>query len=311
MNLPFTLQQDPATKRYILRFNASLYKESNCLRKVYYRAVEGLTQEGKDFKMEYGTAFHKALRLRYDGGDLQAQCKVALDHYMSVDCGEDWRSSAHLLNCITQYDIAYKADMVQPLTLPDGTRALEITFSIPFYRNKWIEVLLCGTIDMIGRYLGQVVIVDHKTTSLSQADSYLASYRTSPQLMVYELACGIILPNVVQGSVINGIFLSKTNKNTFKRSEVISFSDSQKRRFEIGLRGRIALIADNLAKHIDNSATQESLDELLNCNYTCCEETLGQCSFVGLCACDSEADATSLKSLNFVNRIYDPLTFQA
>lgn len=307
--MTLTIRQDPTTMRYVLMYNASLHKDSNCLRKVWFTAFEGLTQEAKDFKMEYGTAYHKAMKVHYSGGTDEEAVQAAIEHYSNVEAGDDWRSLGHLVACLTQYFNYYKTDLLRADVAGDGKHFLELTFAVPFHQTSLVDVLLCGTIDMRGRYMGQRVIVDHKTTSLSQVDSYLASYRCSPQLMMYKFIHEKLFPGEPVQCLINGIFLNRTSKNSFKRSDIINFTTNQMQNFELHLLKRIKAVVESFEKYLEVGKGLEF--GMFTPNYTCCEEKFGSCQFLPLCLAETEGDAESLKSANFVNRVYDPLAFQA
>lgn len=305
MNLPFVIEKDPTTGTYILRFDASLYMQSNCLRYVKHRLFHGLSSERKDFKMEYGTAFHKALAKHYSGGSTQDVVTAAVNHYALVDVPDgDFRNSAHLVNCLLQYIEFHRGkDLLQPIKVADEW-LLEIPFALCLYKTNRVEVLLSGTMDMIANYLGQRVVTDHKTTSLTQVDNYLNSYSMSPQLMTYVYAYKRKFPDQGISALINGIFLNKTNKNTFKRSDVISFSDTTLKKYENHLLRTVAEIVKDFESFLDGNT------EAFPCNFTCCEKKFGSCEYLPICLQDNEGDAESIATQQFSQRTYNPLLFQ-
>lgn len=308
--LPITATYDADTKRVIVMLNASLYKESNCLRKVQLKAILGLGSGGteKDYKMEYGTAFHKALVVLYSKGTLEAAIQAAFDHFFGVYVPDnEWRNSGHLIKTIMDYHNTYgKADMLTAnFDLLTNKPMLEQTFAIPFYRTDRVEILLCGTIDMIGTYMGQLVIVDHKTTSLTQIETYLRSYELSPQLLTYVYVHSVLFPGISVGAMINGIFLGRTGKNNFKRSDIFNFSENHLASFKYHLTQRAEAIAENLEAQIDNIA------DAFPPNYTCCEQKFGQCEYAPICLCTTPSDMLSIANSNYIAGRYDPLRFQA
>src|SRR6185295_12008553 len=187
------LQHDPQTGRYIIMFDASIYKESSCSRKLFYKLIRGLRSSTKEFKMEYGTAFHKSMVEFYTTGNLDNMIKLATDHYCSPEIfipETDWRTPANLVTTVVKYWQQYGEGKERLVAVKDneGKPILEKTFAIPYYQDDLFEVLLTGTIDMIAldNLTGYTLLVDHKTTSLTQVDNYLNSYYLSPQLMLYN-----------------------------------------------------------------------------------------------------------------------------
>lgn len=306
-----TLQRDEATGRYVMLYNASLHKESNCLRKVWFRMLRGLGSGTKDFKMEYGTAFHKALELYYGGEkDVAVISKVAFQHYANPEIyipDNDFRSVAHLVNCIMQY-VAFwsgECDQLKPI-VADGKAQLERPFSLPLLRTELVDVLAVGTIDMIATMYGQRIIVDHKTTSMSQIESYLNSYVMSPQLMMYKMNHDLLFPdNPLDGCVINGIFLSKSNKNTFRRSQVFPFSDNQIANFRMQLVAKVTDIVVAFERAIKTGRVEHFMQ-----NFSCCEEKFGMCSYLPVCSTQNDEDVESIIATNYTAKTYNPLKFR-
>lgn len=307
-----TVQRNPENNKYVMMFDASVYKTSNCARRLWYNMFRGLTTEGKDFKMEYGTAFHKALEVFYDGGTMDQMVQVAINHYMSPDIhipDSEWRSPAHLANCVMQYYNLYKpADFLRPMRDKDGKIMTERRFSFPFIQTKYCEVLLTGTIDMLAYYMDFPCIVDHKTTSLTQVDTYLATYELSPQLMMYRSVYDAWFPESPEmGCVINGIFLSKSNRNNFKRSPIINYTKEHLECFKRHLRLRVMEIIEVFESALANEIDPE--EQFLQ-NFTCCEEKYGMCAFTPVCLQPTKMDRESIIANTFTTRVYDPRKFQ-
>lgn len=310
--ISIAVEFDEQTKRYILHFDASLYNESNCLRKVYFKLIRGIGHGDKDFKIEYGTAFHKALQVYYSGGRVEECVNAAFNHYSQSDImipENDWRSLAHLVNCVQQYVKHYNgSDLIKPLQLEDGSFALERRFSYPLFKTKHVEILLSGTIDFIGTFASQYsCFVDHKTTSLTNVDGYLNGYVLSPQLMLYKFMHDKLFGGDI-ACLINGIFLNRTNKNTFKRSSLITFSKQQIKSFEWHLMDTIYEIV-NRFEHL-LLGNDNDVERLFPQNFTCCNEIYGLCEYAPLCMTQEDADKEMLIELNYTKRQYNPLTHQ-
>lgn len=310
------VEQDPETKKYILRFNASLYKESNCFRFVWYKLFRGLTpsnQQGSYFA-GYGNAVHRALKLHYSKKPFQECVEAALNYFSKFAVPKSaWQNHAHLVNCITQYVDFYKkeGDLLIPKTI-NGELLLEKTFAIRFFKTDLVEVLLCGTMDMIAEFASLNVIADTKTRSLKKVNDYkiaeyLNSYNLSSQMMFYKFAYRLMYPGQDADNLINGVFLDEENRNKFKRSDIISYSDRQMLKFEEGLRGKITHLVNEFEHYLGSEDKEKSLEHIFQQNFTCCSQF---CDFLPICSTQEESSVETVIETLYQAKLYDPLVFQ-
>ena len=298
------IKLEKAEDRYILRIDASAYKESACYLKFYYTTVRGLRSSYMNHKMEYGTAYHKALETFYATGDKAESLNQALSHYSNPEIiipDSDWRTAGHLANCITQYFETYDEGDGLKVERHEGKPLLEMKFGFPFYTNGFIDVIICGTIDFIGTYFGQNVICDHKSTAVTTIDRYLDSYRMSTQIMLYTLVMRKLFPDRNYQALINGIFLSRTGKNKFQRSPILDYSDTKLAYFEQHLTQTIVKFVELLTKNL-----KEDKNYFLP-NFNCCETKFGMCKFVKICNAGDFGEAVIEN--DFYSKPYNPLNF--
>ena len=291
--------------RYILRIDASSYRESTCDLRFYFTTVRGLRNNHMNHKMEYGTAYHKALEKFYATGDRTAAMNMALEHYSNPEIvvpETDWRTAGHLATCLTQYFDNYSEVDGLVVEQHNGEPLLEMKFAYPFYTNGTVDVLLCGTIDFIGKYFGQNIICDHKSTAITSVDRYLDSYRMSTQLMAYTMVLRKLFPDRNYQAIINGIFLSRSNKNKFQRSAILDFSQDRMEKFEEHLTNTVIDFADLIAKGIKTN-TIPFLP-----NFNCCETKFGMCRFADIC--NSGEHSETIIDNEYYTKLYDPLQFQ-
>ena len=305
------LEIDPETRRTVARIDASLYKDSDCLRYVFFKLVQGYTpasqvtggvKDTKDLPMEYGTAFHKGLQARAQGKSFDEQLRAVTDHFTQpsiVVPENEWRNIGHLVATYVAYDTYYKSH--SDLLIP---KHAELRFAYPFYKTEKTEIVLCGTIDLVAEYCGRLVISDTKTTSVWNSDQYLAEYDLSPQLMIYKWVYDKLNGTDV-GCMINGIFISKTKFATFKRSEVMSFSQEQ-----IGyMITNLELFATQLAALIEIDHPESFIP-----NYNCCIKRYGEkaivCPFAILCKQPTLKEGLELAEALFSRKVYNPMLFQ-
>jgi len=300
------IKLEKADDRYILRIDASAYKESACDLKFYYTTVRGLRSSYMNHKMEYGTAYHKALETFYETGDRAEAMNEGLTHYSNPEIiipDSDWRTAGHLANCLTQYFDTYQDVDGLKVEKHEGKALLEMKFGFPFYTNGFIDVIICGTIDFIGTYFGQNVICDHKSTAITGVDRYLDTYRMSTQIMLYTLVMRKLFPDRNYQAVINGIFLSRTGKNKFQRSAILDYSAEKLAYFEQHLTQTIVKFVELLTKNI-----KEDKNYFLP-NFNCCETKFGMCKFVKICNAGDFGEAVIEN--DFYTKLYNPLNFNA
>lgn len=305
--------------KLLILFDASAFSHSDCLRDIYFLIFRGLSNESKDFKMEYGTAFHKALAAYYNNGSKEQAIQAAITHYSNPEIvipEEDFRTLDHLINCLMQYWEFYKGDVVKAVEF-NGQKLIEKKFAIPFYQDDICEILLSGTMDIKTWYYGgQKVIMDHKTTAVSWPQGYLAEYELSPQLMMYKLINDMLFPDDNDGDtigcVINGIFLAKpavtkgTTNNKFQRSDVFTFRPAVMAAFRRRLERVVIEMAAELKKLLDNGGILS--DEMFPQNFNCCSRKYGMCGYKELCK-NSEFQDDIIEH-SFSLRNYNPLKFQ-
>jgi hypothetical protein len=304
------LEKTPEGK-YIVKIDASLIKESACERRLWYMLFRGLRKRNSNHKMEYGTAVHKALESFYENGDKDAAINKAIDHYADVLVPDkDFRDLAHLVNLLNQY---FSIDTGLEVK-KDPDPVLEMRFAYPYKQTPKLDILFCGTIDFVGTYYGRPVIVDHKSTAAYNTAAYFASYKVSPQLMFYNLIWNTLFPDDYIGCMINGIFLARSNKNKFERSEIFEFSKDRLAKFRDyvdDLVDRIIFKFDDYVDNVNMIGEQEAeAEKIFYSNFACCETRFGLCSFTPLCTANSVQDRESIVNMDYTRKVYDPLQFQ-
>ena len=259
--------------KLILKIDASLIKESACERRLWYMLCRGLRRRNTNHKMEYGTAVHKALESYYSDGDEEKAVNMAIDHYVDVLVPDkDFRDLAHLVNLLNQY---FKQDTGLEVR-KDPDSLVEMRFAYPYKQTPELDIIFCGTIDFVGTYFGRPVIVDHKSTAAYSPAAYFASYKISPQLMFYNLIWKTIFPEENVGCMINGLFLGRSNKNKFERSEIYEFSKDRLDKFKAYIDDMINRLVLRLTALKIRTEDTEGEDIFLS-NFSCCETRFGLC----------------------------------
>lgn len=301
-----------------LMFDASLFKESDCLRRVKHTAFDGLRKQDPEIPIEYGSAFHKFAAEYHTSGNLSLGMKLAKEYWndkfelypMSND--KEWRTLNHMQMTCFDYSIRYpfSTDSFRILQDKNGKHLVEQRFAWPYkvIPELDLEIVLCGTIDAIASYpvSSSIVIGDHKTTAVWDKSDYLEGYMLSPQMMLYKMILKLLANKFLigdlairlanAGCMINGIFIQKT-KVEFQRSEIIDYTEKQLLEFKELLDERIFRVIWS----IRNNTWRK--------NITACETPYGRCKFFKLCSAPDDGTVEMLIENKYTKSDYNPLLF--
>jgi len=303
----------------ILMIDASALKTSGCMRRLWFTAVEGVKprESAPKIAMEFGIAFHKFCQEFHDTGKVEVGMKNALDYYQKLDISfgeKEYRTPEKLLQTCFGYAAEYKFDNFQILrNAATGEALVEQKFAIeyPGFETLGFHVLLVGTIDAIGTLNGnELVIMDHKTTSVWDKENYLDAYKASPQLKFYKLVLqryAELYPSTFgqfreAGTMINGIFLAKAGDAKFKRSQVYNFTEENMKEFEVLLHQKITELCLVSLKSVGLPAATGKIHDL-------CNSAFGLCPYFHGCNLPSESDTQDWLETNCERKQYDPRTF--
>jgi hypothetical protein len=303
-------------KKQIL-LDASALKESACFLRVYRILVSGYQEKMTNNDVVYGSAFHKFVAEWITNRENpQPGMKLAKDYFENtpkfVKHKKQWMTTAHLLNTCYEYHAKYSNyDNISALSI-DNNPVIEKKFSWPYYVDDDVEVLLCGTTDLLGYMDGIPVFVDHKTTSMWDIEGYFEAFQLSPQMMFYKFCLenffGKVLPPNPIGDfvrkglscVINGVFLGSSKDTQFERSQLYTFSDQQMSDFKYLLDDKVDRLVD-LAKNVEDYRMKDGM------MHGACETVYGKCKYFGPCtAPDAETEQIILDA-RFDRRPYNPM----
>ena len=109
--------------------------------------------------------------------------------------------------------------------------------------------------------------------------------------------------------MINGLFLGRTNKNKFERSEIFEFSNDRLAKFQAYIDDLVGRIRSKLDIYF-NTYTEQDGEDIFLSNFACCETKFGLCGFTPLCTANSAGDRESIVNMDYTRKVYDPLQFQ-
>ena len=174
------------------RLRASL----QCLRYYYWEHERNIIPTKPRMPLIHGIGIHDTLEAHYHGASLGAALQkydkiwdeevVPYQNEMSDE--DPKRNPRRWAETFILYRQRYKTEPFEVLILPNGKPAIEVPFFLPLTK----DLALAGIIDLIIKYLGQIMLVDHKTTSyLNQ--KWIRSFNPNHQFSAYLLAANELL----------------------------------------------------------------------------------------------------------------------
>lgn len=319
----------------IIHIDASSLRDSSCFRSFWFTVIGGYREQTKFLDTEFGQAVHTFAKEYYLGlakGEdqmiaerlalKQAKEQLAnmLDTYDVIN-----RKKPHLRNptmltkaCMTVAEYI-NDDTFSPLIVDDKP-LIEMKFSIPWYEDDNIAIMLSGTIDKIGKIQnGCYAIGDWKVTSFNYLrDKTLAAYKLDPQLIFYvfilnELAIrypdSIFQKMLQQGRIgcfIDGVFL--TSPSSEKAGNLVEVLRSEvflpKARDLLEVRHHIETVVDKILLYskINKTPLREGIY-----NGSC--KKIVPCKYSAVCGSPDEISEKHILNNNFKQAPYDPLNF--
>jgi hypothetical protein len=335
-------------QKTVIYVDASSLKDcGGCYRKYYLNNLKGYNLlEEKEYKMAYGTGFHKFAENFYSGVSVKDSIQIAVDYYSEHLKGiifpeDEFRTPSHLIQVCKKYAESFGSDVIVPIKSlqdcpncspkePDKEHAakchtckdtgkvekplVEAKFAIPWFHTSLYEFILCGTIDLVCLYDGELCLVDHKTTGtyLGNSDGFLKGFELDIQAALY---CYIYksINNLEKAPVflVNGVFIKKpTDKAAksgyfdgvaFKRSSVIYYSNEKLQDFSTWLeRWRFNMLA---LLEVEESALYDQP------NFAFCKNSFGLCKYFPVCSAPVDCRKGILE-YSYLQKEYNPLKFR-
>lgn len=304
--------------KQILKVDPSSLSYSNCCLAFQRTVIDGYRFKGPlKVDIEYGNAFHKFIETLYTTNNAQNAITTAVEYFDGVE-KHTTRTKAHLntghlLQTMSEYlrqfynKQTHLLNNYQVATDPENNPLIEKNFAIPFLETDKYEILICGTIDEIGIQHNIPIVVDWKTTSFYDKNSYFMGYKLSKQLICYlwalkklaQLYPKSIFTDMTRnriGATICGVFLTSSGVS-FEASEIFFYSERAMIDFEIGLQEAVMkLLRPPYKEGIINEA---------------CLGMYGKgCPFIGPCSSPDERSEELLLENKYSKNPYNPLLFR-
>lgn len=197
-----------------------------CPRLYQYIMVEGWSSPDSSVHLEFGKEIHTAFQ---DYEILKAQGVSHEDALRSVVRtahlnSKDWnfpvtnhkvekavkyKNRNSLLRTIVLYLDHYRADQAKQYILANGKPAVELSFQFDLetHAAEGQPYKLCGHLDRVVDYHGDLYVIDYKTTQSSISDYWFQQFDPNNQMSLYSIASKVVLDSYVKGVIIEGIQL--------------------------------------------------------------------------------------------------------
>jgi len=310
------------TDKIHISIDASSLSHSACILDYKLTVVDGYKETRQSAPMVYGTAIHKFIDTMFKtGGDLGKSLELGINSFRVPKSGkrnqmylEDEKHFISSCHGLWYNHIISGKDTYKIMTMPDGTPATEINFSIPFYEDDILVVNLSGTIDKLGQFNngGLFAVGDWKTSSSGEPEIHVESYDMAAQLRMYTLALRLMyrhFPSSILGTIgagrigafIDGIYIRpKASDNEYARSDVYEFSDRDIAEFEVGLNN----LCHRLSKQLEEKIFPR--EGILNGS---CKKGYGKCTFYNYCRQEQPHLKELILKRDLKQESYNPLSF--
>jgi hypothetical protein len=193
-----------------------------CGRLRHYKS-QGWRPKEDSVHLRFGGEYHKCLQ---DYEVLKAEGFTHADAVFDVVKAltlrlEDWnpdhtkKNRKTLVRSVIWRLEKYRDDAAKTWIMSDGKPAVEITFNFPLDVGPTQDqpYVLCGKLDRIVVFNGDLFVMDHKTTTVSLTESYWKQFSLDDQMSLYTLAGKVVFQAPIKGVIVDAaqILVGGTN----------------------------------------------------------------------------------------------------
>jgi hypothetical protein len=212
----------PGTKIQFAWDSTSLGDFKKCPRYYQLTELEGWQSKKQSvhlrFGLEVNDALHDYAKGRATGLDHEDALHDAMQElilrcadYPEFDPddrpSERAKAKDNLYRVVVDYLDHYNPDPAETVILENGKVATEVSFrfELDYGPNPDQPYLLCGHLDKIVRFAGDLYVMDHKTTYSTPGPFYFQQYEPNNQMTLYTLASQIVMHSPIRGVIIDVI----------------------------------------------------------------------------------------------------------
>lgn len=133
---------------------------------------------------------------------------------------EELKSKENLVRTVVWYLDHYENDAAKTVILENGKPAVELSFAFeldfgPDDPQEWAgddfshgpipNYLLCGHLDKIVSFSGDLFVMDHKTTTTTPSGRYFDGFNPHNQMTTYTIASQTIMKSPIKGVIVDAV----------------------------------------------------------------------------------------------------------
>lgn len=209
-----------------------------CPRKYWFENVLGYRLDPMPIALHFGIAYHTCMevwhKLQAHGLDPEiAHLRIIRlagllgEFFNSTDTA---RTKETLIRAVSWYIDSHSPDNAETVKLTNGDPAVELSFQLPIAEVNGIEILLCGHIDRVVDFMGEIYPTDYKTTKLAFGKDFIRQFKPNVQTTGYVTAGWILahegglFPSPPAGMLIDAIQLG-VNFARYQRFTIPFYED--------------------------------------------------------------------------------------
>ena len=308
----------PGTNVQFAWDSTSLGYLKTCPRLYYYHMIEGWRGKGENIHLRFGIEYHQALQ-DYDVSRAQGIKHVDAVHD-TLRCllgrivdwdpiasegkrSEELKTKPALIRTVLWYLDKFEDDPAQTVILENGKPAVEVSFRFEMSTGPQANnpdntpYLLCGHLDRIVDFGGELYVMDRKTTTGTATPWFFNQFEPNNQMTLYSLASQIVIKAPIRGVIIDAAQIGRDKSG-------VDYS-----RFVRGFTYRTAAHLDEWVQDLKFWTSQA--ENYANFNYwpmndTACDK-YGGCKFREICSKSPQVREQFLKGSFEKGEKWNPL----
>lgn len=217
--------------------STSLGALKRCPRYYYYTIIAGWDSPEESVHLRFGIEYHRALEnydisrakgVKHDDAVFDA-VRALLISVGDWDSDHKTKNRKSLLRTVIWYLDKFKDDAASTVILANGKPAVEVSFRFALDwapRGSNEPYLLCGHLDRVVEFNGEVFVMDRKTTTYNLGPWYFNQFDPNNQMTLYSLAGRVVLNSPVRGIIIDAAKIGEEVTDykrdfTFRSPEII------------------------------------------------------------------------------------------
>lgn len=236
----------PGTKIQFAWDSTSLGYIKTCPRLYQYHMLEGWVPKDESIHLRFGQEYHSAIQnfegFKADGLSFDdACCETIRKLLLRI---RDWdpdpttkayinKNKDQLIHLVVCYlDEFGRGDPCKTHVLENGKPAVELSFRFELdwgpespFNNTSQPYILCGHLDRVVDFGGDLFVLDHKTTVTTPTDYYFNQYAPNNQMTLYAFAGKVVMDSPIKGVIIEAAQVTSQKPMLFKRQPTYRSDD--------------------------------------------------------------------------------------